>query len=133
MNNAQLISALKAQGLRPRSYSGRGMNGAECVGASLDHPGNYELPRGWSQDSLGMGYIVYWPDVAWQEEGEVAPGQFYILGFEESGRTLLMISKGFGNLAEAQAYADTCAAGYKAFVAQRVPKEIVPTIHQDNQ
>lgn len=68
MTAQQLIDRLKAEGLRPRAYSGRGMNGQECVGASVERLGEHELPRGWSSDSLGKGYIVYWRDIAWPDE-----------------------------------------------------------------
>lgn len=68
LSATQLIKQLTDQGLKPRSYSGRGMSGKECVGASVDHPGNYSLHPGWRQDSLGLRYIVYWPSVAWPEE-----------------------------------------------------------------
>ena len=61
-----LIARLKAMGLEPRDYSGRGMYGRECVAVSIDcEPGDYEFPRGWSQDQLGRGIIVYWPSVLW--------------------------------------------------------------------
>ena len=63
----KLIEALEAEGLKPRSYSGRGMYGAQCVGAAVRHFGDHELPKGWCNDSLGMGQIMYWPAVAWPE------------------------------------------------------------------
>lgn len=67
MKPAQLIKLLKALGLEPRSYSGRGMHGRECVGVSVDRMGDHVLPVGWSFDQLGKGYIVYWPSVKWEE------------------------------------------------------------------
>jgi len=68
MKYQQLVSKLEAEGLSPRSYSGRGMYGRNCVGASVVHPGDHVLPRGWQQDQLGKGFIVYWPDVIWPNE-----------------------------------------------------------------
>lgn len=68
MTTEELKKKLTDMDLRPRSYSGRGMYGRECVGASIDgHPGDYELPKDWRSDSLGKGFIVYWPSVAWEE------------------------------------------------------------------
>lgn len=67
LTTEQLIEALRAEGLTPRSYSGRGMYGAQCVGANVRHIGDHVLPRGWQDDGMGMGRIVYWPDVAWPE------------------------------------------------------------------
>lgn len=64
----ELMQALRAEGLEPQSYSGRGMFGRECVAACVDHPGDHELPRGWVQDQLGLGCIVYWPQVAWPQK-----------------------------------------------------------------
>lgn len=62
---------LVALGLQPRSYSGRGMFGRECVAVYLEqgvHPGDLELPAGWRQDQLGLGTVVYWPSLAWELE-----------------------------------------------------------------
>ena len=67
MTAEQLIADLKAQGLRPRRYAGRGMYGRECVAVSVDDPGEYPLPPGWSSDSLGMRVIVYWSSITWPE------------------------------------------------------------------
>lgn len=67
-----LCRNIRAQGFRPRSYSGRGMYGAECVGVSLDSPGDLDsegLPRA-TQDSLGRGVILYWPGAKWTAECE---------------------------------------------------------------
>lgn len=67
MDATQLVQQLKDLGLEPRPYSGRSMYGKECVGVSVDHLGDHELPKGWSHDSLGRGHIVYWRSVAWPE------------------------------------------------------------------
>lgn len=67
----QLIAALEAAGIKHRSYSGRCMFGAQCVGVSCGHSvsegevleavknvkGGLRVTR----DSLGLGTIVYWP------------------------------------------------------------------------
>ena len=69
MTYNQLIEELKEQQLKPRNYSGRGMNGDECVGAYISgFISNYTLPQRWRSDSLGTGTMVYWPSVAWPEE-----------------------------------------------------------------
>lgn len=75
-----LCRAIRQQGLRPRSYSGRGMYGIECVGVSADSQGEVidlcveladhdlgaKLPAP-SFDSLGLGVIAYWPRIEWTE------------------------------------------------------------------
>lgn len=66
-----LIAALQDAGLKPRSYSGRGMNGEECIGVSAESA--YSIgaaiqdvgapePK---QDQLGKRYIFYWPSYPW--------------------------------------------------------------------
>lgn len=67
----ELIDALEDADLHPRSYSGRGMEGAHCVAVSGDvdpyevgaavGPG-FDTPR---QDSLGKGIVIYWPRYEW--------------------------------------------------------------------
>ena len=67
MTSDKLIDKLEALGLEPRSYSGRGMMGAYCVGAYVGS--HSELPSGlpgsYSTDNLGRGLILYWPSVSW--------------------------------------------------------------------
>lgn len=70
MNYEELTTALINEGLDPRAYSGRGMFGKECVGVSVDHPGEYTLPKGYRMDTLGLGYIVYWPSVKWEGDDD---------------------------------------------------------------
>lgn len=65
----ELIAKIKAAGGTPRSYSGRGMYGKECVSCS-NWPCDEDLPAGYSLDSLGMGIIVYWRDVPWPADME---------------------------------------------------------------
>ncbi len=72
MNAADLIAALRSVGLEPRPYSGRGMFGKECVGVSVDHVGELDgsgVPLSESsQDSLGLGKIIYWRHIPWPKE-----------------------------------------------------------------
>ncbi len=56
---------LEKEGLEPFSYSGRFMCGKRCVAVSVDYPGYHTLPKGYRTDSLGLGYVVYWPNVEW--------------------------------------------------------------------
>lgn len=66
-----LISAIRAAGKIPRSYSGRGMFGAECVACSVPRGEDFAgLPAGYTTDSLGLGTIAYWKRVAWPEGAE---------------------------------------------------------------
>lgn len=62
-----IIDAIFNRELQPRSYSGRGMYGRECVACSLERGSDLEgLPRaGAFVDQLGRGYIVYWPAAEW--------------------------------------------------------------------
>lgn len=47
------------------------MYGRECIGVSVDsiYTDDEEepLPSGWRHDSLGKGYIVYWPNMKWDD------------------------------------------------------------------
>ena len=63
----RVIAAIKAAGKEPRSYSGRGMCGECCVGMKLQQyePVPDGLPGGYSQDSLGLGRILYWRSAPW--------------------------------------------------------------------
>ena len=72
MTAKELMDRIRHTGRRPRSYSGRGMYGRECVGVSL-RPGDYgsELPaEGQRRDALGKGEIAYWPRVEWPADVE---------------------------------------------------------------
>lgn len=83
MDPITLIRAIESLGLSPRSYSGRGMYGRSCVGVTLGR--NSEVtefglgvklalalgedaedldPR---TDSMGLGSIIYFPNVRWPE------------------------------------------------------------------
>jgi hypothetical protein len=79
-DSAALIQALKESGLTPRSYSGRGMYGKECVGfEDRNGVGLWEFARHLDpdlelrephSDQLGKGMIYYWPEYAWPEGEE---------------------------------------------------------------
>lgn len=61
-----LITRLRNAGYRPRSYSGRGMFGAECVGVSLDRGEVLTVSASNAcLDALGMGTIAYWRSHPW--------------------------------------------------------------------
>lgn len=61
-----LITRLLNAGYQPRSYSGRGMFGRECVGVSLDRFQELTVgARTATYDSLGLGRIAYWPGHSW--------------------------------------------------------------------
>lgn len=60
----KLIAQLRRKGLRPYSYSGRGMFGRYCVAITVEQhePVPDRLPGGYSSDSLGLGRVLYWPN-----------------------------------------------------------------------
>lgn len=60
----KLVAALKAKGLEPYPYSGRGMFGARCV-AVEDFDGEIAGFRGPVYDNMGKGFVAYWPNVRW--------------------------------------------------------------------
>lgn len=85
----KIIATLKRFGVGDvRSYSGRGMNGKRCVGVDLDQPSDVgalfaecirhaaenpddaeelaDMAGSYSQDSMGKGVIIYWPNIAWE-------------------------------------------------------------------
>ena len=91
-----LIAILENTSYDVRSYSGRGMYGKECLGITinrrngvgdfvaevlesindLDDPeftqrvlGDFaEILRGMCVDSMGLGQIIYFPDISYSEE-----------------------------------------------------------------
>jgi hypothetical protein len=88
-----LKNALVAADYVPRSYSGRGMYGRTCLGVTISRyqsetqmaldvmetaSGSAERKllqlamRGAKRDDMGLGQIIYWPDLPWveNEEGE---------------------------------------------------------------
>lgn len=92
MESKDFIKLLEDAGLEPRSYSGRGMYGKECVGVStgdviktivdIARESLYLLEDGSdrdtqevldiledsSTDQLGLNSILYWRDMEWIEE-----------------------------------------------------------------
>lgn len=54
-----VIAAGKTDKLR--TYSGRGMFGRHCPGVVVTHPSEVPTKARYSQDSLGMGTILYMP------------------------------------------------------------------------
>jgi hypothetical protein len=76
IDTEQLCDALDEAGYDYRSYSGRGMFGAECVGVDLESDVdlwdlatalaraglNIPAPR---TDSMGRDIIAYWPSAKW--------------------------------------------------------------------
>jgi len=61
------IKKLEGKGYFPRSYSGRGMYGASCVGVTLPR-GDRSVSKmfgGCSYDSMGMDTIWYWRSLPW--------------------------------------------------------------------
>ena len=86
---------LAKAGLKPRSYSGRGMYGKYCLSANIDRGGlgpfmgkalvasaqlsgdpAFDLDEvaeafeGLSTDSMGLGMVVYFPGVPFEGDGE---------------------------------------------------------------
>ena len=77
----RLIEIIRDHGLKARSYSGRGMYGAECVGVDVDSAGEVMcLARDMEDsfgkvleptfDNMGLGLIAYWPRVRWPDDLE---------------------------------------------------------------
>jgi hypothetical protein len=105
MDGKKLIEALELTDWRhgdliPRSYSGRGMFGKQCVGVTLDGDGSsFQLGAAVSAalldmdaddgpsdvedlarirvctDSMGRGIIVYWPDVLYPDDSSPEEGE----------------------------------------------------------
>lgn len=95
----ELCELIEQAGYSVRSYSGRGMYGQQCLGidtehtdvmaVSLDLVAEYlnscnigtgsiskaqdlcELLKGYRSDSMGKGYIIYWPGITWEESEEM--------------------------------------------------------------
>lgn len=83
MDPVTLIRAIEDLGLAARSYSGRGMYGRNCVGVTLGRNSEFsEFKLGVAialalgedaehldpcTDTMGLGFIVYFPSVRWPE------------------------------------------------------------------
>ena len=64
---ADLVDAIANRELRPIPYSGRQMYGQDCVACVVDRGSDMDgLPKeGALVDSMGTGYVVYWPAAEW--------------------------------------------------------------------
>lgn len=92
-NNARILKdAIEYIGFEARSYSGRGMYGRTCIAMVIDDNAMQALTRlistlyeengednvEWlledmenvQTDNMGLGTVVYWPDIAWEDEDE---------------------------------------------------------------
>lgn len=76
MRQLTIREAIEAAGYTPRSYSGRAMYGRTCLGVVVPNPMKAVLdiaaqgvkvppPK---QDSMGLDFIIYWPDIPWSKE-----------------------------------------------------------------
>ena len=65
MNIEELIDKIQDAGLKPIAYSGRGMQGEECVACVVSEydRGRFLPPAGRREDSLGCNTVLYWPSV----------------------------------------------------------------------
>jgi len=79
------IEVLEEAGYEPRSYSGRGMFGRQCVSVSGDDVSVWDIARAlWfnnfddedldipepSTDSMGRGIVIYWSRYEWPKDLE---------------------------------------------------------------
>ncbi len=80
----RLVELFQDAGYEPRSYSGRGMYGKECLAVSCENPVETVLDviwaasniqevervvtalRGSRTDSLGRSEVLYFPNVEWE-------------------------------------------------------------------
>lgn len=92
MDNKKLIEIFEDADYNPRSYSGRGMFGCQCLGVECKDPTRMildviisccgmaesvsdvadfceELKRS-NTDNMGLDMIVYWPGIKWEEKEE---------------------------------------------------------------
>lgn len=81
----RMASDFNGMSVEARSYSGRNMYGATCVGVALQHVGElFSLGAAMADcasddqveqlvemspvtDQLGMGIIAYWPNIEWDK------------------------------------------------------------------
>ena len=79
----KFLDALEQAGYEPRSYSGRGMYGKQCVSVSGDNVSAWDIAYAlWynnldeddldvpepHQDQLGLGIVLYWPSYEWPKD-----------------------------------------------------------------
>lgn len=97
MEFKELIELIESAGYSARSYSGRGMNGKQCLGIDTEHTDTMgvaldlikealgrvnttrayesideiqdlcELLKSARSDSMGRGYIIYFPAIKWED------------------------------------------------------------------
>lgn len=97
MNFSEIKEIVEDAGFDPQSYSGRGMYGRKCLSFNLDRDENVldaflELSeaislyvednqeiefedvvsefKGAKTDSMGLGEVVYFPNIEWENDGE---------------------------------------------------------------
>jgi hypothetical protein len=82
MNPVLFLAALANTEYEPRTYSGRGMYGKQCVGVCIESAGDAflmgarlalelgEEPPVPCVDSMGRGLIAYWPSIEMEEVGD---------------------------------------------------------------
>lgn len=92
-NNASILKdAIEHLGFEARPYSGRGMYGRTCTAMVVDNNAMRALTRlittlyaenamedvdclleemgNVKIDNMGLGAVVYWPDIAWAQDDE---------------------------------------------------------------
>ncbi len=87
MNSKEFYKILTERGADVRAYSGRFMFGKRCIGVSIDSNAYgliaecvaviedeqerlelVKIFRNTKEDSLGLGSIIYWPNMLWDSE-----------------------------------------------------------------
>lgn len=104
MNFSELKQIVEDAGYSPRSYSGRGMHGRKCLSVNLDRDESeldmmldiaesiqayvetedegLELEdvtayfKGAKSDSMGLGSVIYFPDIDWEEFEDIDNDDF---------------------------------------------------------
>ncbi len=78
LKGKKLYDILEDEGFEPRSYSGRGMFGRNCVSVHSSEDESvslwqlaaslaaYDIPEPIT-DQLGLGYVYYWPSYEWPD------------------------------------------------------------------
>lgn len=91
MTPKRFLELIVAAELEARSYSGRGMFGRSCIGIDLERGESavgaalkiaaacdtieeveylYRALKDAREDSMGLGTIVYWPDMEWPKTSD---------------------------------------------------------------
>lgn len=104
MDTKKLTTVIADAGFEPKSYSGRGMYGKSCVGINVENPieaiidivetawdsyNDDDDSEGFRKflneikeartDSLGTGYIMYWPKAEWDANEERTKGESVLI------------------------------------------------------